>query len=78
MSSYAILLIYPDGHVRLSVRRPRRYGRTANACRRRRYRRPSTASLRRLGRLVEHFATYTGYVNDDPRPPFVAILDLPT
>ncbi len=78
MPGYAILLIYPDGHVRLSVRRPRRYRRTANACRRRLYCRPSTASLKRLGRLVEYFATYTGYVADDPRPPFIAILDLPS
>ena len=71
---YAILIVFPDGHIHLNVHRPR-WAAFYPPSRQRTYRRISTASLRRLDTLIQRYASYTGTTQTDNA--FVAMLDLP-
>jgi len=72
MPTYAALVVHPDSAVEVvtgATRHPHRF-----PCRRRTYRRISTASYQRIDQLVSHYASYTGTTQPGA---FVALLDLP-
>ena len=73
--AYAILIVYPDGHIHLNVHRPR-WAAFYPPSRQRTYRHISTPSLHRIDRLIQRYASYTGTTQTDNA--FVAMLDLPS